>query len=102
MLTLCLSGHPASSVGLEFHRPIGSRTTMGDQMLVRDAQSEVRRVYVGGLVGQTVSGVLWLPSAALASWHSQKTAMIVLVVGGFFIYPVLSLVLRILGRPASL
>jgi len=71
-------------------------------MLVRDAQSEVRRVYVGGLVGNTVSGALWLASASLAVWYSHRAAIILLVVGGFFIYPVLSLVLRILGRPASL
>jgi hypothetical protein len=71
-------------------------------MLVRDAQREVRRVYLGGLVGNTVSGALWLTSAWFAVWHSQRAAIILLVVGGFFIYPVLSLVLRILGKPASL
>ena len=71
-------------------------------MLVGDAQGEVRRVYLGGLVGNAVSGALWLASACLAVWTSQKAAMILLVAGGFFIYPVLSLVLRIMGRPASL
>jgi hypothetical protein len=71
-------------------------------MLVQDAQREVRRVYLGGLVGNSVSGVLWLASACLAVWSSHRAAIIVLVVGGFFIYPVLSLVLRISGRPASL
>jgi uncharacterized protein DUF7010 len=71
-------------------------------MLVRDAQSEVRRVYLGGLIGNLVSGTLWLASAFLAVWDSQKAAIILLVVGGFFIYPALSLVLRILGKPASL
>jgi hypothetical protein len=38
----------------------------------------------------------------LAVTVSRRAAIILLVVGGFFIYPVLSLVLRILGRPASL
>jgi hypothetical protein len=71
-------------------------------MLVSDAQREVRRVYLGGLVGNMVSGVLWLASACLAVWQSQRAAIILLVVGGFFIYPLLSLTLRILGRPASL
>jgi hypothetical protein len=71
-------------------------------MLVRDAQSEVRRVYLGGLIGNAVSGALWLASACLAVSYSRKAAIILLVAGGFFIYPVLSLVLRILGKPASL
>jgi hypothetical protein len=71
-------------------------------MLISEAQGEVRRVYLGGLIGNSVSGILWLASAALAVWYSQKAAMILLVVGGFFIYPVLSLLLRLMGRPASL
>lgn len=71
-------------------------------MLVSDAQKEVRSVYLGGLVGNSVSGALWLASASVAIWHSTKAAMLLLVVGGFFIYPVLSLILRILGKPASL
>jgi hypothetical protein len=74
----------------------------GGAMLVRDAQSEVRRVYLGGLVGNAVSGALWLASTGLSVWDSRKAAMVLLVVGGFFIYPVLSLVLRVLRRPASL
>src|SRR5437763_1088360 len=71
-------------------------------MLVEDAQSEVRRVYVGGLIGGIISAVLWFASACFATWDSRRTAIIVLVAGGFFIYPTLSLVLRILRRPASL
>lgn len=30
-------------------------------MHVKDAQSEVRRVYLGGLIGNTISGALGLP-----------------------------------------
>lgn len=71
-------------------------------MLVKEAQSEVRRVYLGGLVGQSVSAALWLTSAALAVWQTPKIAMLFLVFGGIAIYPVLSLLLRMLGRPASL
>jgi hypothetical protein len=71
-------------------------------MLVSEAQAEVRRVNLGGAVGNAVAGLLWLASACFAVWHSQKTAILLLVVGGFFIYPILSLVLRLLGKPASL
>ena len=70
-------------------------------MLVSDAQMEVRQVYLGGLIGNTVAGLLWLASACLAVWHSHNAAIGLLVVGGFFIYPALSLVLRLLGKPSA-
>lgn len=72
------------------------------QVLIKDAQSEVSRVYLGGFVGQAVSGALWLASAALATWQTPKTAILLLVFGGFFIYPLTSAALRICGRPAAL
>ncbi len=39
-------------------------------MDVADAQREVRRTFRGGFAGQFVSGVLWLASAAFATWGS--------------------------------
>ncbi len=71
-------------------------------MDVRDAQLEVRSVYIGGFVGQLASGVLWLISCALASWMSWRAGITVLVVGGMFIFPVTQMVLRLMGQPASL
>ena len=71
-------------------------------MHVDEAQRELRRVYCGGLIGQSVTGVLWLASSALSVWQSPKAGMLCLVLGGFGIYPVTSLILRLLGRPAAL
>lgn len=71
-------------------------------MLVKDAQNEVSHVYLGGSVGCAVSGLIWLASAGLATWNTPKAAMLMLVVGGFAIYPLTSISLRISGRPASL
>jgi hypothetical protein len=71
-------------------------------MLIEEAQAEVRRVYRGGLVGQAVSGILWMTSAGFATWRGSKSAMVILVVGGFAIYPVTALTLRLSGRPAAL
>lgn len=71
-------------------------------MLIKDAQREVRLIYQGGLVGQAISGLLWLSSASAAQWGTQKLAMLILVLGGFAIYPAVSLLLRASGRPASL
>jgi hypothetical protein len=71
-------------------------------MLVRDAQREVRSVFFGGAIGQLVSGVLWAGSAALGTWGSKRQAILFLVFGGMFIYPAMQLVLRLMGRQASL
>jgi hypothetical protein len=62
----------------------------------------VRSVYLGGFAGQLVSGTLWLSSAAVATWGTPRRAMALLVVGGFFIYPLTVLVLRVLGQRAAL
>ena len=71
-------------------------------MTVKEAQLEVRSVFMGGLVGQLVSGVLWLLSAAIGTWVSPGPGIAVLCVGGALIFPVTQLVLRTIGRPATL
>ena len=70
-------------------------------MLVQDAQCEVRTVFVGGFWGQLVSSAIWLASAALGIWVTPRAAIGTLVVGGFFIFPVTQLLLRLTGKPAS-
>lgn len=71
-------------------------------MLITDAQREVRTAFLGGFMGQLVSGTLWLGSAALATWSTPRAAIILLVVGGFFIFPVTQLGLRLVGRAGRL
>jgi len=71
-------------------------------MLVKDAQLEVRTVFVGGFWGQLVSSALWLLSAALGTWFSPRVGILSLVVSGFFIFPITQLLLRLTGGPASL
>jgi hypothetical protein len=71
-------------------------------MMVSEAQKEVRKVFLNGAVGQIVSGVIWLVSAALATWSGPRPAILALVFGGMFIFPATQLVLRLAGRPASL
>jgi hypothetical protein len=69
---------------------------------VADAQREVRSVYLGGSVGQLVSGAIWLLSAGLGTWVGTREGILALVVGGMFIYPLTQLVLRLLGGPWAL
>jgi hypothetical protein len=71
-------------------------------MDVSEAQREVRTVYMGGFMGQLVSGMLWLGSAAAATYATPRTAILLLIVGGFFIFPLTTLGLRLLGRPWKL
>ena len=68
-------------------------------MQVADAQREIRQAYMGGFMGQLVSGLLWLASAAFATWSSPQSAIILIVLGGCFIFPLTRLGLTLIGHP---
>ena len=70
-------------------------------MNIQDAQREVRSVYIGGFVGQLVSSAIWLVSAALGTWVTPKASILTLVIGGFFIFALTQMLLRLSGRRAS-
>ena len=69
-------------------------------MEIEDAQREVRSVYIGGFWGQLVSAVIWLVSAALGTWVTPKASILVVVISGFFIFPLTQMLLRLSGRRA--
>jgi hypothetical protein len=71
-------------------------------MRIVDAQREVRQAYVGGFMGQLVSGLLWLASAVAATWNSPQSAIVLIVVGGFFIFPLTRLGLALIGHRVAL
>lgn len=71
-------------------------------MLVEDAQREVRTVFRGGFWGQLVASAIWLASAAFAVWVSPRAAILAAVLGGFFIFPLTQVLLRLSGRRVSL
>ena len=71
-------------------------------MDITDAQRDVRTTFVGGFAGQLVSSAIWFASAALATWHSQRSAIYALVFGGMLIFPATLLLLRSMGRPGGL
>lgn len=64
---------------------------------VADAQRDMRSAFLGGFMGQTVSALLWLASAALATWGTPRQAIVTLVVGGVLIFPLTQLGLRLMG-----
>lgn len=67
-------------------------------MLIADAQREIRQAYLGGFMGQLVSGVLWIATAAIATWGAPRTAIILVVLGGMLIFPLTRLGLRVIGH----
>ena len=71
-------------------------------MTISEAQLEIRTRFVGGCYGQFVSGTLWLTSAGLAAWRGPRASIIMLVVGGFFIFPATELLIRPFGERAPL
>ena len=71
-------------------------------MDIATAQRDVRTAFLGGFAGQLVSGLIWLASGASATWSSPKLAILLLVVGGIFIFPLTLLLLKAMGRPAGL
>ncbi|MDO8944478.1 MAG: hypothetical protein Q7U75_14950 [Desulfobacterales bacterium] len=67
-------------------------------MTVTEAQRDMRVGLLGGFMGQLVSGLLWLASAALGTWGTPRAAVTFLVVAGFFIFPLTKLGLRLTGH----
>jgi len=73
-----------------------------ETMTISDAQRDVRTIFRGGFAGQLVSSSIWFASASLATWYSTKAGIVMLIVGGFFIFPLTQLLLRAMGGPSSL
>jgi len=71
-------------------------------MDIKSAQQDVQSTFLHGSVGQFVSGSIWLVSAILGTWVSERSAILVLVLAGMFIFPLTQLTLRLLGRPGGL
>ena len=71
-------------------------------MNIIDAQRENRFRFSGGFYGQAVSGLLWLVSASFATWGSPRAAILVTVIGGFFIFPITELLVRTVGTRSKL
>lgn len=71
-------------------------------MKIIEAQREMRTRFVGGFYGQLVSSLLWLLSAILATWKSPRAGIIALVAGGFLIYLITELLIRVTGERCSL
>lgn len=71
-------------------------------MNITDAQKEVRTVYLGAFSGLIVTGIIWLLAAAAGMWRTTGLAVLILIAGGSFIFPLSQLLLKAMGRTATL
>ena len=67
------------------------------EMLLSEAQCEVRTAYLGGFVGQLVSAMIWFASAAIATLVDAKTGFWALALGGVAIFPLTRALLHMTG-----
>jgi hypothetical protein len=65
------------------------------------APAELRYSYRSASVGQIYAGTVWLVSAVVWIAADNTVGVLVLLIGGFFIYPVTTLASRLLGNPGS-
>jgi len=63
-----------------------------------EAQRDMRRAYADGGPGVIVSGLVWLAAAFVQQNRGTGLAFVVLFIGGFFIFPVSTLISRFVFR----
>ena len=73
----------------------------GGKTGLSEAQKEMRSAFLGGFAGQLVSGIIWLSSAAISFFSYSFHGVLFLFVGCMGIFPLTQLILRIMGRSAS-
>ncbi len=67
-------------------------------MDIRTAQRDINRAYLGGAPGVLVSGLVWIAASLADTFVSVERGVAVLLIGGALIYPVSTLVCRMLLR----
>jgi len=67
-------------------------------MDIRDAQHEIRSGTVGGFWGQLLYSILYFLSAAVGTWVTPKASILTAIIGGFLVFPLMQLMLRLEGR----
>ena len=73
----------------------------GHESELARAQRDLRFGYRSASVGQIYAGSVWLAAAVAWLTSGSTSGIVVLVIGGFLIYPVTTLVSRLLGNPGS-
>ncbi|ACV27325.1 DUF7010 family protein [Kangiella koreensis] len=66
-------------------------------MTINDAQQNMRRSYYDGAPGVVTSGLVWLAAGLIALFSTPKAAIIALLIGGMFIFPISILLCKLFG-----
>lgn len=61
----------------------------------------MRYAFLGGFIGQLISGLIWLVAAVLGTWLSSGASMAALFFGSMGVFPVTQMLIRLLGRPGK-
>ena len=69
-------------------------------MTLSEFRADLRRAYVGGGPGAVVSGLVWLVAAIVTARHGVGVGYSALFFGGFLIFPLGMLAVKLLFRPA--
>jgi hypothetical protein len=83
-------------------RPYGERHVQQFLMQVEQAQADVRQIYRRGFAGPLISSLVWFVSSATYQWVAPQPAMAALFLGGMLIFPLTTLLLKLLGGPSTL
>lgn len=64
---------------------------------LQDAQSDMRDGYGYGSIGVFVSGIVWVFSSLIVNYHSSHNGIWTLIIGGMFIFPLATLIGKLMG-----
>jgi hypothetical protein len=71
-------------------------------MFIKEAQREMRSAFLGGFVGQLIAGMIWAVSAGVSTWVTPRLGMAVLFFVSMLLFPLTQVILKLIGRPATL
>lgn len=74
---------------------------MGCDVLIAEAQRDLRRAYVGGGFGVVISGLVWAVAAVVLRERGVGPGFVALFVGGMLIFPLTKLVCSVVLRRAG-
>lgn len=70
-------------------------------MTLADFQADLRRSYIGGGPGTIVSGIVWALAAIITARSGISTGFVTLFLGGMLIFPIGTLICRVLFKRAG-
>ena len=64
---------------------------------LQEAQGDMRDGYGYGSIGVFISGIVWVFSSLIVNYHSSQKGIWTLIIGGMFIFPVATLLGKVMG-----